>query len=120
MTYIWEILLSSPCHKNFVVNMDQMPVFFSLNLKCTLELARTRMVLIRKSLNETKSVTFPMCCNASEKLLKPVLTFKGHPQGRTVRWEFPTYPQEMIYTGQDNAWMNERVILLWAEQVLTP
>ena len=46
------------------------------------------------------------------------LTFKGHLQGRTVRWEFPTYPQEMTYTGQDNAWMNERVILLWAEQVL--
>ena len=34
--------------------------------------------------------------------------------------ELPTYPQVMIYTCQDNAWVDERVMLLWVEQVLKP
>ena len=61
-----------------------------------------------------------MCSMASGKLLKAVLTFNGHPQGRIATWEFPTYPQEMIYTCQDNAWMDERVMLFWVDQALKP
>ena len=39
--------------------------------------------------------------------------FKGKPNGRIVQREFPTYPQGMIYACQDNAWMDERVTLMW-------
>ena len=30
------------------------------------------------------------------------------------------YPQGMIYVCQDNAWMDERVMLMWVEMVLEP
>ena len=30
------------------------------------------------------------------------------------------YPQGMIYACQDNAWMDERVMLMWVEMVLKP
>ena len=34
---------------------------------------------------------------------------------RIVQCEFPTYPEGMIYACQDNAWMDERVMLMWVE-----
>ena len=34
--------------------------------------------------------------------------------------EFPTYPEGLEYTCQENAWMDERVMLLWVEKVLKP
>ena len=46
--------------------------------------------------------------------------FLGKPNGRIVQREFPTYPQGMIYACQDNAWMDERVMLMWVEMVLKP
>ena len=30
------------------------------------------------------------------------------------------YPQGMIYACQDNAWMDERVMLMWVDMVLKP
>ena len=35
-----------------------------------------------------------------------------------VQREFPTYPQGIIYACQDNAWMDERVMLMWVNMVL--
>ena len=46
--------------------------------------------------------------------------FLGKPNGRIVQREFPMYPQGMIYACQDNAWMDERVMLMWVEMVLKP
>ena len=30
------------------------------------------------------------------------------------------YPQGIIYACQDNAWMDERVMLMWVDMVLKP
>ena len=46
--------------------------------------------------------------------------FLGKPNGRIVQCEFPMYPKGMIYACQDNAWMDERVMLMWVEMVLKP
>ena len=46
--------------------------------------------------------------------------FFGKPNGRIVQCEFPTHPEGMIYACQDNAWMDERVMLMWVEMVLKP
>jgi DDE superfamily endonuclease len=37
-----------------------------------------------------------------------------------VKKEFPTYPKTMVYACQENAWMDERVMLLWVQKVLKP
>ena len=44
----------------------------------------------------------------------------GKLNGRIVQHEFPTYPEGMIYACQDNAWMDERVMLMWINMVVKP
>ena len=57
---------------------------------------------------------------ASGKLLTPMLIFKCKPNGWIVKREFPEYPEGCVYACQDNAWMNEQVMLQWVEQILKP
>ena len=49
-----------------------------------------------------------------------MLIFKGKPNGWIVKCEFPEYPEGCVYACQDNAWMDEQVMLQWAEQILKP
>ena len=44
----------------------------------------------------------------------------GKQNGRIVQSEFLTYPEGMIYACQDNAWMDEQVMLMWVDMVLKP
>ena len=97
--------------------MDQTPVPFTYNSKKTLEIVGRRSVHVRKSTNDTKRATFAMTVTASGTVLKPLLIFKGKPGGRIKQREFPTYPKEMLYSCQENAWMDERVMLMWVEKI---
>ena len=53
------------------------------------------------------------------KCFSPFFVFLGKLNGRIVQREFPMYPQGMVYACQDNAWMDERVMLMWVEMVYT-
>jgi hypothetical protein len=99
--------------------MDQTPIPFTFNAKKTLELVGKRTVHIRKSTNDTKRVTCALTVTASGKVLPPMLIFKGSPNGRIMQ-EFPTFPNNIVYACQVNAWMDERMMLLWVDQVLKP
>ena len=55
-----------------------------------------------------------------DEMFLTLFCFLGKPNGRIVQREFPTYHQGMIYACQDNAWMDERVMLMWVEMVLKP
>ena len=113
--------LSDVCrHQDFVINMDQTPIPFTYNSKKTLEIVGRQTVHVRKSTSDTKRATFAMTVTASGKVLKPLLVFKGKPGGRIEKREFPTYPSEILYACQDNAWMDEKVMLMWVEKVLKP
>ena len=46
--------------------------------------------------------------------------FLGKLNGKTVQHEFPTYPKGIIHACQDNAWMDDRVMLMWVNMVLKP
>ena len=113
--------LTLPCHhQDYILNMDQMPVPFSYDPKSTLELVGRRTVHVRKLTNDTKCATVALCVTASGKALTPMIVFKGKPKGRIVTREFPKYPLEMEYACQDNAWMDETVMLQWVDKVLKP
>lgn len=105
-------------HQDYIINMDQTPVPFTFNEKRTLELVGKRTVHIRKSTSDTKRVTFAATITASGLSLTPYLVFKGKPTGRIVKEELHTFNREMLYACQENAWMDERVMLLWVEKVL--
>ena len=113
--------VSDPCHhQDYVLNMDQTPIQFSFNQKSTLELIRQRTVHVHKSTSDTKRATCALTITASGKMLDPVMVFKGKPNGRIVTCEFPEFPDGILYTCQDNAWMDEKVMLQWVEKILKP
>ena len=113
-------LLQPDRHQDFIINMDQTPVPFTYNSKHTLELVGCQTVHVRKSTSDTKRATFAMTVTASGKMLQPLLIFKGVSQGRIEQREFPTYPNEIVYAVQGNAWMDETVMLMWVEKVIKP
>ena len=102
--------------KAFILNMDQTPIPFTFNSKSTLEVVGARTVHERKSTNDTKWATAAITITASGKMLPPLLVFKGAKNGRIVKKEFPTFDKSMYYACQENAWMDERVMLLWVEK----
>jgi len=113
--------LNQTCrHQDFILNMDQMPIPFSYNRKKTLEVVGQRTIHVRKSTSDTKRATFAMTVTASGKVLQPVLVFKGKPKGRIVQKELTNFPKDILYQCQENAWMDESVMLFWVENVLRP
>ena len=108
------------CHQDYILNMDQTLVPFSYDPKSTLELVGRRTVHVRKSTNDTKRATVALCVTASGKALTPMIVFKGKPKARIMMREFPKYPLGMEYACQENAWMDETVMLQWVNKVLKP
>jgi hypothetical protein len=107
-------------YEDFILNMDQTPIPFTYNARKTLEIVGRRTVHIRKSTGDTKRATFAMTVTASGKILKPLLIFKGARNGRIVQRDFPNFENDMIYLCQQNAWMDEKAMIAWVEQVLRP
>jgi hypothetical protein len=99
---------------------DQTPIPFTYNAQKTLEVVGRRTVHVRKSTCDTKRATFAMTITASGKVLNPMLIFKGKPGGKIEKLEFPTFPSKVLYACQDNAWMDEGVMLMWVQKVLKP
>lgn len=110
---------SSSRSQDYILNMDQTPVFFSMTPGTTIEQQGMRTVNIRRSGGSTMRATAAVTVTASGKMLPLMMVFKGKPNGRIER-EFRNYPVGAQYAVQDRAWMDERVMLLWVEQVLRP
>jgi hypothetical protein len=120
MDTVRPLLLQGNRSLDYIINMDQTPVPFTFNAKRTLELVGRSTVHIRKSTSDTKRVTCALTVTASGRLLTPLLVFKGTPGGRIEKSEFSTFPNDALYACQGNAWMDEKVMLLWVEKVLKP
>jgi hypothetical protein len=106
-------------HQDFVINMDQSPIFFSMVPRTTLNTAGARTVNVKTSTNATMRVTVSITVTASGVCLTPMMIFKGQPRGRIVR-TFPTYPAGACYEVQEKAWMDQVVMLSWVDRVLKP
>ena len=108
--------------QDFIINMDQTPVWFSLEPTCTLDKRGVHTVHGRKSTGDTRRVTFMATITASGKKLQPMLVFKGtsSERGGRIKREFPTYPNDMLYATQQKAWADEEIMRLWVKKVLRP
>jgi transposase-like protein len=107
-------------HQDFIINMDQTPVYFDPDAKRTLDLIGKPTIFIRKSCSDTKRATLGLSVTASGKFLTPILVFKGAPNGRIVKTEFKTYPAGIVYACQAAAWMDEDVMIAWVNKILKP
>ena len=108
-------------HKDYIINMDQTPVFFNMSSKYTLELLGERSVNVRASKNEgsTSRATVFLSVTASGKFLKSLVVFRGTANGRVSK-EFDEYDKGALYQAQEKAWCDERVMLYWIENILRP
>jgi hypothetical protein len=122
MRFMRGIVSGGNRDRRFIINMDQTPVFFSMSSKRTLELIGKKTIHIRTSTNDTKRVTVAVTITADGTLLPSFLIFKGKPDGRIAKKEFPSgvYPDGHFYKCQDNAWMDEDVMIAWVNEVLAP
>lgn len=120
MEYIRPLVNGPHRHPDYVINMDQTPVYFTYDRPRTLELIGTRSVNVRKSTNDTKRATLAVTVTASGTKLTPFMIFKGALGGKIDARELKTFPEEMKYTVQKNAWMDERAMLMWVDEILAP
>ena len=104
----------------FIINMDQTPVYFLMHLKKTLSKIGLRTVPILMSTNDTPRVTVVATITASGDQFLPMVIFKGSPTGTIAETEIPLFDPTSIYDVQKNAWMDERVMKHWVDQVLQP
>jgi hypothetical protein len=99
----------------FIINMDQMLVYFAMSAKQTLE-----TIHVRTSTNDNKRATVVVTITADVTVLPSMVIFKGKQNGRIAKTEFATYPAPHRYCCQDNAWMGKMVMLAWVDNILWP
>ena len=88
--------------------------------KKTLEILGTKTVVIRTSTNDTRRATVALTIAAAGDQLVPMVVYKGTENNTIKKRELPNHHPTCIYETQENAWMDERVMLRWVEEVLTP
>jgi len=120
MRLIHPFLIGNHHDPRFILNMNQTPVYFSMNAKRTLELIGKKTIHIRTSTNDTKRATVAVTIAGDGTVLPSVVVFKGKANGRIAKKEFATFPTSHHYHCQDAAWMDETVMLAWVDQVLRP
>jgi hypothetical protein len=103
-----------------VLNMDQTPIPFSYHSKRTWEEKGVKTVNSRASTCDTKRATLAATVTMSGEVLLPLLIFKGAKNGRIEKYELPTLPPVCLYAVQKKAWMDESMMAVWIEQVLSP
>ena len=88
----------------------------------TFEVIGKKTIHICMSTNDTKRVTVAVTITADDTLILSTLVFKGKPNGRIATKEFPSgvYPATHFYKCQENAWMDEDVMIAWVNKVLAP
>jgi hypothetical protein len=120
MRLIRPFLIGPHCDLRFIINMDQTPVYFAMNAKKTLEVMGRKTIHVRTSTNDTKRATVAVTITADGIVLPSMVIFKGKPLGRIAKKEFATYPAPHSDCCQENAWMDEVVMLAWVDNILRP
>ena len=110
-------------HPDWVGNMDQTAVFFSMTPSTTLQEQGSRTVNVRTSSSSTMRLTLCVFITASGKIERPFIIFKAKPSGRIAR-EFTKddsgYPDTCTFAVQEKAWMNKELCIEWVKTCVKP
>lgn len=117
-----QILLAPGINMDVVINMDQTPVFLSMHPSRTLNLSGQRTIHGRKTSNSTSRITASLAISASGKKLKPMLIFKGQPDGHIATRELPmlSVREDMVMVCQPSAWQDNENMAKWIDLCLVP
>ncbi len=109
-------------HQAYILNMDQTPYNVKDAPSRTLAERGSRSVDGKTPKTSVGRISCFLTVCADGSKLPPLLVYKGKPGGSVER-EFSQddFPQEGIFCCvQENAWTDERVMLLWVKKVLKP
>ena len=111
-------LISLQVDPSRVLNMDQTPVWYSMDPRTSIDEIGTRTVNIRTSSASTQRVTVAVTVTGGGMMLKPTVIFKGK-RSATARIprKFGSMNPFAHYTVQANAWMDQHVMYEWIEKV---
>ncbi len=113
--------LSAPdVDQDYVVNMDQTPVYFTMAPRTTLKLMGNSTIHIVSIDGSTTRVSVIVGISASSKLFKPMLTFKERPTKQITLREFQTCTNrnECLLTCQVKTWADEENLMKWIDVIL--
>ena len=79
--------------RRFILNMDQTPVFFTMNAKRTLEVVGVRTVHVRTSTNDTKRATVAVTITSSGLLLPSMVSLRESQMDASQRQNLATTQQ---------------------------
>ena len=91
-----------------------------MSKKRMLKVVGVKTIDVRSSPNKTKHAMVAVTISADGTILPSMVIFKGMPDGKIARTEFGTYLATQQYRCQENAWMDEHVMIDWVEYVLKP
>lgn len=106
-------------HQAYIINMDQTPFNPKDGDNKTLNEKGVKTVHGKSIKTSLDRITCMLTVCADGTKLPPLLIFKAKPGG-SVEKEFTQFPNECKYAVQENAWTDERVMLLWVDVVLAP
>ncbi len=106
--------------RRWIFNMDQTSLHFSYHSSKTLKKCGTKTICVRKTGNGMKKATGAFTITAAGNFLMPMIIYKGKPHGCITTKEIPKYDRTSIYTCQEATWMDERCMLIWVDQILSP
>ncbi len=94
-----------------------MPLHFSYHSSRRIKKQGNKTVNVRKTSSQMKRATAALTVTAAGDFLTPMIIFKGKPNGLIARRKLPTLDPTSIYACQDEAWMDERCMLTWVDEV---
>ena len=96
----------------YMINMDQTPVYYSINLNKTIEVRGMRTVHIKSLKGKSKGWTVESTIMAPGLQLQLLIIFKVVKNGR-IAWEFATgeYAIGPTYECQENTWMDKEYMM---------
>jgi len=97
----------------FIVNMDETPVFFDLVPNKTVDMQGNKSVIVRTSGGDKRHVTVMLAVSASGKVLPTFVIFKGKRPLKDIK-----APSDVIVPVQEKAWVDESIMLKWVDDSL--
>jgi hypothetical protein len=109
-------------HPDFVVNMDQTPLYNDQRPSTTVCNKGQKSVNGKQTRTGDYRCTVFLAVTLSGKKLPPLIVFKGQP-GKTIQKSFTRqngYPDDVICLCQAKAWCDTQVMHVWIEKVYKP
>jgi hypothetical protein len=83
LDYICPILQERNRDPDYIINMDQTPVFHAMDFRTTIDRVGARTVNLRTFASDSKRVTVAVTVTASGRRVKQMVVFKGWPPSST-------------------------------------